>query len=92
MRLKENFILKQVAGSYIVLPSGAATLDFNGMITLNESGVLLWNTLKDGCDINGLVDALTKEYNVTRDDALTDINEFLNKLADAGCIEGDIHE
>lgn len=92
MRIKENFILKQVAGSYIVLPSGAATLDFNGMLTLNESGVLLWNTLKAGCDISGLVDALTKEYNVTRDDAQKDINEFLNKLADAGCIEGDIDE
>ena len=92
MKLSENFILKQVAGSYIVLPLGESTLDFNGMITLNESGVLLWNTLKQECDFNKLIDVLTSEYKVSREEARADINEFLNKLTDAGCIEGDIHE
>ena len=38
MKLKENFVLRQVAGSYAVLAVGAASVDFNGMLTLNESG------------------------------------------------------
>ncbi len=92
MKLSENFVLKQVAGSYIVLPIGGSIVDFNGMLTLNESGVLLWNTLKQGCDIEGLVDALTTEYKVSREVARDDINEFLTKLANAGCIEGALDE
>lgn len=92
MKLSENFVLKQVAGSYIVLPTGVSTVDFNGMLTLNESGVLLWNTLKQGCDIERLVDVLTTEYKVSREVARDDINEFLTKLAHSGCIEGDLDE
>ena len=41
MKLNENFTLKNVAGSWVVLPVNQATLDFNGMLALNESGVLL---------------------------------------------------
>lgn len=87
MKLKENFVLRQVANTWVVLPLGAATLDFNGMLTLNESGVLLWKALEQGGDRDALVDALTGEYEVSRDVALTDVDAFLGKLAEAGCIE-----
>ena len=50
MKLKENFVLRQVAGSYAVLAVGAASVDFNGMLTLNESGALLWRALEQGAD------------------------------------------
>ena len=92
MKVSENFVLKQVAGSYIVIPTGGSIVDFNGMLTLNESGVLLWNTLKQECNIEKLVDVLTTEYKVSREVACNDINEFLTKLADIGCIEGALDE
>jgi len=45
MKLKEGFMLRQVAGEHVVLPVGA-DVDFNGMITLNETGAFLWNRLE----------------------------------------------
>ena len=41
MKLNENFILRQVAKSWVVLPLREATVSLNGMVTLNDSGVML---------------------------------------------------
>lgn len=87
MKIKEGFVLRQVADTWAVLPMAQATLDFNGILTLNESGVLLWNALKQCADREALADALLSEYNVDRDQALTDVDEFLAKLNQAGCLE-----
>ena len=87
MRLKKNFALRRVAGTYMVLPLGQATVSFEGMLKLNESGALLWNALKNGADLDGLVNALTAEYEVSEAQARTDAQEFLDKLARVGCLE-----
>ena len=87
MKIKNNFVLRQVAKTWVVLPLGQATLDFNGMLALNESGGLLWKALEQGCDRETLVQVLTGEYVVSREVALADVDAFLRKLLDAGCIE-----
>ena len=87
MKLKENFVLRQVADTWVVLSLGAASLDFNGMLTLNETGAFLWEKLEQGADQAGLVAALTAEYNVTADEAEADVADFCRKLLDAGCAE-----
>ena len=87
MKLKENFVLRQVADTWVVLPLGAASLDFNGMLTLNESGALLWRALEKGGDREALADALTAEYDVDQATAMADVQEFLDKLLAAGCVE-----
>ena len=86
MKLKENFVLRQVAGSYVVVAVGAASVDFNGMLTLNESGALLWRTLEGGADRAALLAALTSEYDVDEAQAARDLDEFLNSLRTAGCL------
>ena len=87
MKVKENFALRQVAGTWVVLPLASATLNFNGMLTLNETGCMLWNLLKQGSTHEALATALTDEYDVTFEQALADVDEYLNKLDKAGCIE-----
>ena len=87
MKLKENLVLRQVAKTWVVLPLGNATLDFNGLLTLNESGVLLWKALEQHGSREALANVLTKEYNVSPENALADVDDFLNKLASAGCVE-----
>lgn len=87
MKIKENFVLRQVAGAWVVLPLGSATLDFNGMLTINESGLLLWSLLEVGKGPEDMVEALLAAYDVDRETATADVEEFLNKLIQAGCVE-----
>ena len=87
MKINNEFVLRQVADTWVVLALGAASVDFGGMLTLNESGVMLWRILEEGASREQLVSALTAEYDVTHDIALQDVNAFLAKLEKAGCIE-----
>jgi len=87
MKLKKDYVLRQVADTWVVLALGQETISFDGMLRLNESGALLWNTLEKGADIDGLVAALKAEYIVSEAQARADAEEFLQKLAQAGCIE-----
>lgn len=87
MKLKTDFVLRQVADTWIVLPVGTATVNFNGMLTLNASGALLWKALEQGADCDALVDSLMKEYIVDREQASADVQTFLEKLKAAGCLQ-----
>ena len=87
MKISEKFVLRQVAGTWIVLPLAEKTVNFNGMLTLNETGILLWNLLEKGSTREALAEALTNEYDVTYSEALADVDEYIGKLQRAGCLE-----
>lgn len=87
MKIKKDFVLRNVAGTDVVLPLGATSIDFNGLLKLNESSVLLWKALESGSDLDGLVDVLTSEYDVDTATARGDIEAFLARLEEIGCLE-----
>ena len=78
MKIKEGYVLKEVAGNSIVVPLG--NLDFNGVITLNETGVVLWKELQTEKEEKDLVAALLKEYDVSESLAAADVHRFVEKL------------
>ena len=43
--------------------------------------------LERGCEIDGLVEAVLAEYRVSRDQARTDVVQFLENLSKVGCLE-----
>lgn len=87
MRIKKNFVLRKVADVWVVLPLANKTLNFDGMIRLNETGVLLWNRLAEDCEMNDLTKALTETYEVSETQAESDVEAFVEKLRSCGCIE-----
>lgn len=87
MKIKENFVLQQVAGQNIIVAVAQASVDFNGMLTLNETGAFLWKELEMGRDRDALVRALTDEYDVSAEKAAQDVDRFLAQLTQSGCLE-----
>ena len=87
MKIKENFVLRQIASTWVVISLAEATVDFNGLLTLNESGLMLWKLIEKGSTREQLASALTEEYEVSYETALADVDEYLEKLDKAGCIE-----
>lgn len=88
MKIKNGYMLREVAGEAVVVPTGEATLNFQGIISLNETGALLWKELEQGCEKKDLVQALLDEYEVDAETAEKDVNEFLKRADDAGLIAG----
>ncbi|MBO7150893.1 MAG: PqqD family protein [Clostridia bacterium] len=87
MKIKEGFALKNVAGSWVVLPLAVKNLDFTGMLSLNETGRMLWLLLEEGVSREDMAKALTEEYEVSYERALADVDVFLDKLVQTGCVE-----
>ena len=46
MRVQDEFVLREIAGDYVIIPTGKTVLKFNGLITVNEVGAFLWNMLQ----------------------------------------------
>ena len=87
MKIKENFILRRVADTYVVVPVGSMTLDFNGIINLNETGAFLFGLLQKGASKEELLEKLLEEYDVTEEKASADIEAFISKVKDADILE-----
>jgi len=81
MKIKDGFLLREVAGQTVVLPVGE-DLDLNMMITLNETGRFLWEQLQEETNEAALTGALLKEYDVTEDRAAAAVQAFVKKLYD----------
>ena len=87
MKIKPDFILKKIAGSYVVVPIRSAAVNFNAVIKLSETGALLWERLSRGAEKSELVDALLSEYDVDEETASRDVDKFLSKLKEADLVE-----
>ena len=79
MKIKEGFLLRNIAGQTVVLPT-SGDLDLNMMITLNETGAFLWEHLQEETDEAALVQALLAEYEVTAEVAAKAVAAFVEKL------------
>ncbi len=80
MKIKEGFILRQIADSYVVVPVGQATIDFNGMMNLNETGAFLFQKMIEGTTKEQLLSDMLAEYDVDKDKAQKDIDAFVEKV------------
>lgn len=85
-RANPDFLLREIAGEYILVPTGAAAARLNGLISLNEPGAYLWNTLQQSRSEEELVAALVGEYEVAPETASADVRAFLVRMAEAGIL------
>ncbi len=87
MKIKEDFLLRKVADSYVVVPVNRMTLDFNGIINLNETGAFLFGLLQNGAEREELISKLLDEYEVTPEKASNDVDLFISKVKEADILE-----
>lgn len=67
-------------------------LRVHGMITLSESGLLLWNRLQEECTEEDLVQAILAEYEIDRETAAADVRAFLARMDEVGILCKDTEE
>ena len=49
------------------------------MLTLNPTGSIIWQQLADGASPEQIADRLSSEFGIPREQALADVNEFLEQ-------------
>lgn len=89
MHIVPGFIVRQVAGDTLAIPTGAAAHQLSGLLALNGSGKLLFERLQQSCSVQDLVNAMTEEYDIDEATALADVLEYLDTLRKNGMLVED---
>ena len=92
MKVEKDFLLREIAGEYIIIPTGSAALEFNGLISVNEVGVSIWKMLQNDVTLDERVAGILAEYDVEESVAREDIMEFLDRLQSVGMLIGIEHD
>lgn len=87
MKIKKGFLMREVAGKYVVVPVGTGTNEFKGMVQMNKIGAFLWNSLGQDQTLEDLVQKVLEKYDVTEEQAVIDVEKFTGELLNAGILE-----
>lgn len=85
MKVSKDFIVRDIAGEFILVPVGAA-VRFNGLITMNAVGQFLFQLLQEERTLEELARSVTAEYDVSYETACADCEEFLQQLREIGAL------
>lgn len=83
MRVKDNIVLREIAGQHVLVPVMERVKDVPSMVYISSSAAYLWKNMDDReFTLEELVDLILSKYkNVTREKAQEDIILFLQILA-----------
>lgn len=88
MKLKEGYILREIAGNNVIIPVGDKRTKFNGVMTLSGTGAFLWKMLETGAESEKeLADAILSEYEIDEATASADVHSFVEKVYAKGLLE-----
>lgn len=83
MKLSEGYLVKEIAGSYVLLPVGQNVVDYQHILHVNETGYFIVSQLKTEVTYDNLLERLVVAYEADAEDkeALkADLDAFLEKL------------
>ena len=87
MKLKQGFEIMEIAGDYMVIPTGSNMASFGGSMVVNEVSAFLLEAMKNDISEEELLEKMLNEYAVDRDTAARDLAEVLHTFEDLGLIE-----
>ncbi len=80
MKLKYNFVVRNVAGQSVALAVGEDNKNFNGMIKLNSVGEYIFKLLENEITVDEIVNNLTEKYDVSAEEASASLSSYLDVL------------
>ena len=89
MRIKKDFVLREVCGENVIMGENLKAIDFRKLLAMNETAAWLWKEAQAQGDftVESLTERLCEEYDVTAEEARSSVKGFLEELDKEGVIE-----
>lgn len=87
MKIRKGFVVREIAGQSVVVALGDASKIFNGIIKLNETGRVIWDSLSAGEERETTVKKILAEYEIDRETVERDYDTFVANLREANILE-----
>ena len=89
MKILYDFVLTEVGGEKMLVPTGASSVRYKGIITLNDTAGSVWKLLPEADNEEDIARAISDEYDVSYETALADVREFISSLREAGIVSAE---
>lgn len=87
MKINENYVVKNIVGETVIVPTGKAAQYFNGLISTNEVAGFIWENIEQ-CDApEQMIELVCNEFDGDKEIIKTEVMAFLNNLKQANMIE-----
>ena len=80
MKANPGFVLRNVVGEYVLMPTGDNISKFQGTVLLNEVSALVWEKLQSPVSKEDLLKAVLDEFEVEKAVASADLDVLLETL------------
>ncbi len=87
MKIKEDLMLRNIAGEWIVVPMGERLTEFCGMMRLNDSGAFIWEQLQKETTKEEIISAMRSTYDAAEDQLVCEVDAFIKKLNEINVLE-----
>ena len=89
MKIIKGFKIRPLFGGHIIVAEGSSQVNFNKMISLNDSAAYLWKAVehKDSFTAEDLKNLLLEEYEVDEQTAAADAEAIAAKWIEIGIAE-----
>lgn len=87
MKRKESFIVREIMGQFMFMPTGETATKFSGLIITTETGAFIWEHIEEVDSAEEMASLLTQEFEVSYEEALADVTALFDNFKKAGWIE-----
>ena len=87
MKIKQGFVMRNVAEQAVAVTTGEASKTFHGMIKLNATGAKIWRGIEEGLDAPAIAERLAAEYGISPERAQKDVDTFVERMRKIGLVE-----
>ena len=89
MKINKDFIIRDIAGETVIVPTGKVSYNFNGMITVNEVASFILQNIEQCNNEDELIEKVFNEFEIDKNTIINDIRDFLQQLLSIGIIVED---
>lgn len=86
-RIKDGYILREIAGEYAIIPVDAESQVSNALMTPNQSAAFLWKAFEQPSTIEDVVIKGMLEYEVTKDTLRSSVERFVKESLEHKILE-----
>ena len=72
MKIVKEFILREIAGECVLVPTGATSQEFNGMITISDTAKFIWENIEKVDSLEEMIRMVLDTYEIDEETARRD--------------------
>lgn len=86
MKIKKEFMLRNICGEEALVPVGETAKSFKGIIKVNNIGSFIWNNLANSKSECEIVSEVVENYGLDAVEAKKDVRDFIEYLKNVDII------